>query len=225
LVDAENMLLYNLGPGYLASAARSGVRFVRTFTEPPAPPVALASRGSAHYLEYGFTDPNSEESTRRGAQLASWHDVPWPDTSAVPKVSALWFALRASHPSVYGRLQDPRTPFGVRMEIEREDAIVPVRVLKPLLDAVISAFHLGVKASDVDVATYVAEQVRTTHVKQIDLFLADEQFNVLGSRVVVSRYRNGVKWNPADERCVFAQIVCKRRSGPPTFSGELFATA
>lgn len=224
LVDTENVLLYNLGPGYLASAGRCGVRFVRTFTEPPAPPVTLASPGPAHYLEYGFTDSNSEESIKQGEPLASWHDVPWPDTGLVPKVGALWFALRASKPNVYGRLDDPVTPFGIRIEIGVEEAAPqPVHVLKPLLDAVISAFHLDVNANDLFVTTQVAEQARTADAKQVEAFLGDEQYNVLGSRVVVGRYRNGVKWNPADERCVLAQIVLKRRQGRPTFSGQLFA--
>jgi hypothetical protein len=224
LVDAENVLLYNLGSGYLAPAARSGVRFVRTFAEPPTSPVPLAPYGSTHYLEYGFTDSGSKESIKHGASLASWRDVPWPETSVVPKVSALWFALRTSNPSVHSRLDDPTALFGIQIEIAADGALLsPVHVLKPLLDAVVSAFHFGVNASDPIVTTYVARQIGLADPKQVETLLGDERFNVLGSRMVVGSYRNGVKWNPADERCVLAQVALTRRRGRATFSGHIFA--
>ncbi len=224
LVDAENVLVYNLGPAHLASTGAAGVRFVRTSTEPPAPPVALAPPGRTHYLEYGFTEAASEDSIKPGKILAIWHDVLWPDTSSVPKVGALWFALRATHPGVYGRLDDPMAPFGIRVEIEGGEAVPhPVHILKPLLDAVVSAFHLSADSTDLVVATHVAEQARTADTNKVEAFLSDERYNVLGSRAVVGSYRGGVKWNPADERCVLAQVTLKRREGRPTFSGQLFA--
>lgn len=221
LVDAENVLIYNLGPGYLAQAGASGLRFVRTFSDPPASPMTLDPTGPIHYLEYGFTDPSSD-STKKGQLLAEWQDVPWPGTNSVPKVGALWFALRTSKPTVYGRLDDPVAPFGIRIEIGVEKPVLqPVHVLKPLLDSVVSAFHLQA-ADDADVTEHVAEQARTLDRKQVGAFLRDEHYNVLGSRAVVGLYRGGVKWNPADERCVLAQIVLKYRPGRPTLAGELF---
>lgn len=121
-------------------------------------------------------------------------------------------------------LDDPTAQFGVRMELGVEGpALHPVHLLKPLLDAVVSAFHLHANGGDAVVITHVAEQARTEDKKQVVALLRDEQYNVLGRRAVVGLYRGGVKWNPADERCVLAQIVLKRREGRPTFSGELFA--
>lgn len=223
LVDTENVLIYNLGPGYLSQAGASGIRFLRTFSDFPASPVALDPAGPVHYLEYGFTDPTSEESTKKGELLAGWQDVPWPGTTSVPKVGALWFALRTTKPAVYGRLHDPVAPIGIRIEIGVEKPVLhPVHLLKPLLDSVVSAFHLHA-ADDADVTAHVAEQARTPDMKQVGASLRDEHYNVLGSRAVVGLYRGGVKWNPADERCVLAQIVLKHRPGRPTFSGELFA--
>lgn len=223
LVDTENVLVYNLGPGYLAPAGASGIRFVRTYADPPTSPVTLDPGGPIHYLEYGFTEPSSEESTKKVRLLAAWQDALWPGTTSVPKVGALWFALRTTKPTVYGCLDDSVAPFGIRIEIGVEKPVLhPVHVLKPLLDSVVSAFHLHA-ADDADVTAHVAEQARTPDMTQVGALLGDEHYNVLGGRAVVGLYRGGVKWNPADERCVLAQIVLKHRAGRPTFSGELFA--
>lgn len=72
---------------------------------------------------------------------------------------------------------------------------------------------------------HVAQQAGTADTQQVEDLLGDERYNVLGSRMVVADYRNGVKWNPADERCLFGEVTLKRRAGRPTFSGQLFAIA
>lgn len=50
----------------------------------------------------------------------------------------------------------------------------------------------------------------------------DSEFDLLGPRNHLSPYRDGVKWNPEDERCVIGELLWTPSSGPKQISGELF---
>jgi hypothetical protein len=92
--------------------------------------------------------------------------------------------------------------------------------MKPLLDAIVSAFHVDVRVADTSLLQIVATQSGTESSK-VATMLTDRRYNVFGPRAVVDLYRAGAKWNPADERCVFAEVI-RRPDDEPTFSGEVF---
>lgn len=223
LVDTENVLIYNLGPAHLATVGVVGVRFVRRPREAPPPPTPLNPASPIHYLEYGLGAPDSVDQIRKESVLVDWHNAVWPRASGVPNVSELWLALKTGLLSVARTLHDPRAPFGVHVEISARSArINPVIVLKPLVDAVVSAFHRQVDP-DEEACAYVAKQSAGVDGQVVAALLRDDQYNLLGDRAVVGSYRGGVKWNPADERCVMAQVAVCPGDGPPTFSGCIFA--
>jgi hypothetical protein len=90
-VDAENVLIYNVGPSTFSAAARNGLRLQRSFTASPASPLRLAPPGELHHLAYRFRKVgDSFDQWDTGAPVASWRAV-WPKSV---DVTALWLAIR-----------------------------------------------------------------------------------------------------------------------------------
>lgn len=75
-----------------------------------------------------------------------------------------------------------------------------------LIYGIISGFHLH-DGSNMD---YVSEKLSgylNRDQRSIQARLSADRLNVLGKRVLVSPYRSCIKWNPADERVLYAEIL------------------
>ena len=222
LVDAENVLLYNVGLAGFAKLCRDGLRFERSFEAVPHAPIELAPPGAQHYHHYRSIERDADfDSWRRGDLLASWRDALWP--TGPPTVSALWLAIRSALPRV-ARRASLNARVGLRLEIAgSRTGPNPVYALKPLVDAAISSFH---GHSDAAAAGECARRIGTRHgidPNRIENQMTDGSLDVLGARRVVAPYRTGVKWDPADESCVAVELRRRDAPGSARFSGELFA--
>jgi hypothetical protein len=90
------------------------------------------------------------------------------------------------------------------------------------LDAAISAFHVHTDAAEARaVATRINALDASLNRRAVADQLLDQSFNALGERALVSPYRSGWKWNPADELCVAAQVI-RHAGSASSFSGEIF---
>ena len=95
-------------------------------------------------------------------------------------------------------------------------------VVKSMVDGIISALHTERsrdRKAEVRLATKLGVDVDT-----VTSFLGRTEFAVLGERNLLRAYRNGVKWNPADERCTEIAIllhICTEVVSP-TLSGRVF---
>ena len=211
-VDAENVLIYNVGPSTFSVAARNGLRLQRRFAAPPAPPIGLMP---VHHLVYRFGQvSDSFDHWDTGGPVASWRAV-WPKRV---DVTALWLAIRHGETRVSRRAVGSQV--GVRVEIGPNVSIA--EALKPVLDAAISAFHVEAHEPRARaVAARIHEADALIGARAMSDQLLDQRFNALGERALVSVYRSRWKWNPADELCVAAQVI--RHSGDASaFSGEIF---
>jgi hypothetical protein len=93
-------------------------------------------------------------------------------------------------------------------------------LMKPLLDGVVSAFHVHDGSNDTEVAKRLSAAIKADLTRILEC-LTEESWGLLGRRVLVRPYRNGVFWNPADERLV--AVVIETVEGPASvLSGELF---
>ncbi|MDQ6857488.1 MAG: hypothetical protein M3Z65_00660 [Chloroflexota bacterium] len=216
LVDVENVLLYNVGLSCAAAKGMNGVRFARVDEPIPRPPRAFEAH---HYATYAVVAADTDPPGRaRAAALVTWAGAAWP-TGGAPTVGRLWRAIREAKP-VVRRLDLPADAvFAIRADVPVR--VNPVHVMKPLLDAIVSAFHTDVRPTTQALLDLVAAQAGLD-ARRVGEMLRDERFNVIGSRKVVDLYRGGVKWNPADERCVAAEVV-PRTDDWPIFGGELHA--
>lgn len=215
-VDAENILLYNVGTACLRHLMTAGVSFERSFQH-PLPPVnsGLPSAG-LHHHRYEFGGSPALQYWSRGEQLASFVDVP---VSSLAKPGPVWAALRA-HAEPPPRESGYVGPFIVDVSIgdaHRERRPSAADQVKPVLDGVISAYH----SHEGDCAL-VAERLANLGLgdpSRLQRELGDPVWNVLGSRVLVWPFGPaGVQWNPADDLCVAAHVrpvsVPLDRSGP-----------
>lgn len=216
LVDAENILFYNVGTACLRYLMAAGVSFERTFERPP-PPVdsGLPSAGLHHHRnEFGGSPVLQYWS--RGDQLASFVDVP---VSSLAKPGPVWAAVRG-HAEPPLRESGHVGPFIVDVSIgdaHREQQPSVADLVKPVLDGVISAYH-----SHEGDGVHVAERLANLGLgdaSHLQRALGNAAWNVLQSRVLVWPFgAAGVQWNPADDLCVAAHVwpvsVPLDRAGP-----------
>ena len=101
-------------------------------------------------------------------------------------------------------------------------SIGPATMIKPVFDAAISAFHVHNELIAMKTAIARLASAGRGDVATLEDLLTDTRFNLLGARNLLSPYRDGVKWNPEDERCVAGELLWITDDGPKRFSGELF---
>ena len=77
-------------------------------------------------------------------------------------------------------------------------------LIKPLIDGLISSFHYQ-NSPDHEVLDYIAKKKNASEDVAM-LQLSRNDFAFLGPRNLISSYKNGVKWNPEDEKCTKVNI-------------------
>jgi hypothetical protein len=77
-------------------------------------------------------------------------------------------------------------------------------LIKPLLDGIISAFHYQ-NPIEPGAISFIAEKLKIENEELVMLF-DQHDYEFLGERNLVSCYRNGIKWNPEDEKCTSVNI-------------------
>ncbi len=218
-VDVENVLVYNVGAACLGAATRRGLRFERAFELPRSPELGFEPR---HYYRYELASVDCGfASWEEGTRCASWSSVPVPPLSGSTKVADLWLRLRQS--AQVSRPLDAGVPFSLRLEVSADGAPRPAAFVKPLFDAAICALHVYDGNADAlaEASRRIAPVVGMTPQAVADVLRADA-VAVLGKRRTVVPYREGVKWDPADDRCLAGEVLTTSACGAGwTVSGEL----
>lgn len=223
LVDVENVLIFNVGAACLTAATAWGLRFERGF-QLPSPRPAFGFEPT-HYHRYSLAAADGDVGLwRRGVVWASWDAVAVPPLGEATKVHKLWLQLRpgARSHGAPGRM----VPFGVRMHVVAPGnaSARPAAFVKPLLDAAICALHSyrGDSVQLNDASTRIAALTASTPQIIEDLLISDS-VAVLGPRRTVSPYRQGIKWDPADDLCLAAEVLVSRgQASDWRVTGEVF---
>lgn len=209
MVDAENVLFYNVDSGRFAAATRGGLRFERALAVPASCPVPLAGE-SSHYHGYWITPRNApfqhwvpgQTLVRRKATLAG--------TSVPGRAGPIWFALKRATPEV---LADTPVPgrFGLRVTLTLPTKVEPSAaiLLKPVFDGVISALHRHDGRDRAEVSDRLALQLQAD-AREIDALLRSGDGGVLGKRRLVWPWGKTVQWNPRDEDCFVGELLLTR---------------
>lgn len=79
-----------------------------------------------------------------------------------------------------------------------------VALIKPMIDGVISSLHCQNNLPEHVVKTLSRTLALTE--KQVSEMFSEKPYCILGERNLVSEYRKGIKWNPADERCTKVRV-------------------
>lgn len=207
LVDAENVLLYNVGSKALRALMRTGVRFERSFSL-RSPPAEVQISGAVHYQRYAMVDPGPGfDYWRPGELLGAFTGVRVP---VVDKPITVWAAIRDQAEPPPRQATAP-VRFMARVRVGGPVAAVNrprslVDLIKPLLDGVVSAFHSHQEPKDPP----AGRQLVTPRSLQREWTagLTDARWAALGPRRLVTTFgTSGVKWNPADDYCVAAEVL------------------
>jgi len=204
--DVENLVLFNIddSANSFKQAGRNGIRFSYGGAVPPSAP----SGGSyLNCYRYAFT--------QRARTLASFeHDwIDLGDFDGDKKLAQVWLALAHGFNTGTVRIFPPRigpdTEFAVKIEIRSPhgEKWVLGKLVKPIVDGVISAFHAHTDATDLsEIVGRLANQLRADPVIIQD-YLLDRRRAILGDvpRLVYLR-GVGVQWNPSDHLCTVGEL-------------------
>ncbi|BBZ13592.1 hypothetical protein [Mycobacterium branderi] len=226
--DVENLALYNIDS--FKTAGRNGIRFEHCTAVPPAPDGAEYRFGYRYALA-----PSSGTFTHRqqGRMLASFDwidlDASVDDTKDHTKLAQVWLALARARDQI--EPPEPASavdmPFAVRVQIRPPDRRQPVwgGLVKGIFDGVISAFQSHTDTAALpEVISRLATMLRIDPA-EIEKHLLEQRWAVLGAVPrLVSPYRGGVKWDPADHWCVAGELLPADPGGPRwAIKGELIA--
>lgn len=206
--DLENVLLYNVGQGAFSALDSCGLRLERSQRAPEEGYRYRAQYGPGHLAD-GF------RYWRRGRSLAEWNQVHLGKGNAWD----VWWALRGKL-SLHGKL-DIRDWFGVSVTIRARRPVKLAGAIKGILDGIISACVDFDGPQREEISSRLARVCGVTPEEVTNHLTVKDA--PLGRGEVVSVYRENVKWNPPDHRCLAIELL----RGEPTvadtiLSGNLF---
>jgi hypothetical protein len=225
--DAENTVVYNIGAPCFRQPARNGIRFERGFGTGPPLPDGLPS--ATHYYRYEPADASATfRYWRRADRFARVESAGCGPLSEFTKVAAVWHATKTAATI---RLDVPRivldTLFALSATVHCADDARPnpAAIIKPLFDGIIAALHFHDHPIVDDIAERIGHSVGVDP-DDVAALLSDPSEAVLGGRRLAWCWRQGVQWNPADDRCLAGDLIVLPPSldAPPwSFAASLFS--
>ena len=212
--DVENVLIYNVGPSAFGRSA--GYELVVERRLGPVPPPPRPLEGSAHHYVYAIVEremPWRSWSTIQ--RLASFESEDVRSQAEIARPASVWLATRRGDTKVHGTANDS-SPIGLELTVELpQGARVNLAALaKPLIDGTIAGFHEHDDSASLDlVASRVGAQI-SAPAEEVRLLLSRNAAGILGSRRLLWPWRDGVQWNPADDRCLAVRIRHEPRDAP-----------
>lgn len=195
--DVENVMFYNLGTANFKKLDTKRVWFSLERVE--------NSHTGKYIHEYSSVDSFSEI---KGEVIAEWSNIIVEKPTTSRKPLDYWITFKQSK-SIKTNCSNYCGDFGVSIEISkpRNEVINITNIQKPLLDGIISVFH---KTASVDngVIEYTASKTSYS-AEDIKGFLSNNKIAVLPQRDIIQKYREGIKWNPQDEKCTDVRIVIR----------------
>lgn len=222
--DVENILLYNVGTGAFKHLCRHGLIFERGDKMPSDPPPPLVKKARHHHCYSSIKREEINSLWKKEKILAKWSKVTSPPVRADDKPHVFWHVMKKGKVQVSNGHSVPQV-YGVNIKIEAPVGTIInlASAVKPLLDGVISAFHVH-DGSDISFVTErLAEYLGIRSAIVADM-LTDSRTSVLGKRNLVHKFGKGVQWNPADDNCMMCEILfddCTTDSSW-SLSGEMF---
>ncbi|MBI5284872.1 MAG: hypothetical protein HY874_07230 [Chloroflexi bacterium] len=220
--DAENILFYNVKDAGFPHLCRSGFVFERSFQLPPVPPRPMAIARHHHYYEMRPVG-GAFRCWVPARTIVSWREIPIEPLTSEVKPAPLWHAMKTAALGVEAATGPPAV-FGLRVTVgvPRTARFSVASAVKPLLDGIMSGLHVHDGHDLSDLSVRLADQLGTApHV--ISQLLMSDRGAALGERRLLHLRGQGVQWNPADDRCVAAEILVANGDGGWRLSGEIFA--
>jgi hypothetical protein len=203
-VDAENVLLYNVGVADFDGAAREGLRFERI--------VGRHASGASHHHVYRIVPLASESHLWRPRRaVVSVRDLVIPRLKEGSVPDEAWLALRRALPPA----DSPATGrFGLDLSIQvaPDDEVRPAAVIKPVVDAVVSAMQSHDGRDLAEVSTRLSRRLGLPRA-EVEALLVKRGAAWLGTRRLLWARSDGLQWSPGDDLCMTCTLRIRRGQG------------
>lgn len=220
LVDAENVLFYNLGSSSaFAHSTRGGLRFERSYAPPP--PARLTD--AAYYHRYSIADETDG--------FAIWRvgDSPVAQFQAEPALlgsldsARIWYALKRGIVDLH-RPAEIAADFALRVKVVLPQPRNADVLAKPIFDGAIAALQSqDHRQSSPDEFARLAERIGMS-TPEVASLLKERHSAVLGTARLLRPGNKTVQLNPSDDRCVAAELIVT--SGTTwALTGEVYEVA
>ena len=195
--DVENVLFYNLGTSSFKKLDTKGVWFSLER--------GANSHNKKYVHEYSFIDSFEEI---KEEIIAEWSNVIIEKPTTTRKPLDYWLSFKQSN-SIKTSCFNYSEEFGLNIEISKpkNEVLNIINIQKPLLDGIIAAFHEATNI-DKEIIEYIVSKTQYSS-EEIAKFVSDNEIAVLPQRDVIQKYREGIKWNPQDEKCIDVRIIVR----------------
>lgn len=201
------------------------LRFEQIAAPPPAPPAGL-DFDPKHYARYQLqtSDTRSHDAVARPV-VAQAH-IALRDIGEIKDLASLWRSFKAAMISGADSESLIGKPFEVQLVIlaPAQRRLKLVEVMKPLLDAFISALHFYQGAQLDAIAGRLSARLAAPP-DLVRKLLLDAETAALGPRAVPHLRGEGLQWSPADDLLVAGELRLEaaEADGPIEISGFVFA--
>lgn len=221
--DTENVLFYNVGASAFSNIASNEILFERLSPEITKSHISSLPYGDHNYAffySYEVVSAGQHHLQYQDDLIAEWKDVKISKPSSVHKPLHYWRTLHNNPAAVSIYAQSAvYQPFGLDISFTapKSEETNLTAIMKPMLDGVICAFHSYKEPLDssFDVIKAYLNCPREN--------LINLEFGILGKEKYVYEYRNGIKWNPDDDRCNKVRLSVQYcNTNDWSFSGKVF---
>jgi len=200
-VDAENVLLYNVGVAGFEGAAREGVRFERI--------VGKHASGASHHHAYRIVPMDSNSHLWRSRRaVVSVRDVVIPRLKEGSAPDETWLALRRALPPATSPAIG-RFGLDLTLQVSAEDDVRPAAVVKPIVDAVVSAMQSHDGRDMAEVSGRLSRRLGLPR-PEVEALLVKRGAAWLGTRRLLWARSDGLQWNPGDDLCMTCTLRITR---------------
>jgi hypothetical protein len=172
----------------------------------PTPPYPLDA--SAHHHAYLLADADEPwHGWSIGRWLASFASVKLTSLAESANAASVWLAIRRGTTSVMSAAEVD-SAIGLELTVELPDAARTnlATLTKPLIDGTIAAFHTHDERASIDIVAERLEAQTGVPAAEVRRLLDRNEAAILGPRRLLWPWRDGVQWNPADDRCAAFRI-------------------
>jgi hypothetical protein len=221
--DVENVLLYNIGTGTFKNLCQEGLCFEKKIGFPPKNPFFF--KYAPHYYSYKVADLNNPfKFWKKGKTLFSWSNINSPAFKSNTKLDSYWYALKTEKFDMTG-MNERFDAFGLdlRINVPSGTKINVAAVIKPLLDGIVSVFHVHDGSDITFLSKCIADRTGKGQRNIADL-LVDPKLAILGRRNLLHRWGDSIQWNPSDDLCLAVKVLVNDslERDKWQFSGDLF---